>query len=371
MPVHAVALTDAVEILRGDAQAGERCFLSTPNLNFLIASQSNATLRDSVVMSHLSVADGMPLLWLARLLGVALPERVAGSDVFERLRSTSSAVPLKVFFFGGEGDAAQSACDALNRELKGLVGVGSLNPGFGDIASMSSSGFINQINASQADLLVVSIGAAKGQGWILQNLGALEPPVVSNLGAVVNFTAGQVARAPLWMQRLGLEWLWRIIEEPALWRRYFFDGLALLKLVTTKVIPYALWLRRRRPEVGALSKEHTPETASTQLAGSTAKALTSVEITATDGQSQVTLPPILDASNQSLLADALEPLIPPTQPIALDMAQVSYIDPAGLGLILWLEHHVLHAGNTLSLRNASADIRRVLCWNNMDHLLTD
>jgi len=89
---------------------------------------------------------------------------------------------------------------------------------------------LQAINASQADFLVVALGAKKGQAWILHNLEHLQVPVVSHLGAVVNFVAGTVQRAPAAWQRAGLEWLWRIKEEPALFGRYWNDGLALFGL---------------------------------------------------------------------------------------------------------------------------------------------
>ncbi|MCD8512378.1 MAG: WecB/TagA/CpsF family glycosyltransferase, partial [Nitrincola sp.] len=106
------------------------------------------------------------------------------------------------------------------------------DPGRGDVASMSTPEIIEKINLSQADFLVVSLGAKKGQAWILHNLDKIQVPVVSHLGAVVNFVAGTVKRAPKVWQKLGLEWLWRIVEEPYLWKRYASDGFAALKMAT-------------------------------------------------------------------------------------------------------------------------------------------
>ena len=118
-----------------------------------------------------------------------------------------------------------------------MVCVGFESPGYGSIVEMSSKSAIAKINASGADFLVVALGAAKGQAWIEHNLEALNVPVVSHLGAVINFVAGGVKRAPLWMQKSGLEWAWRIREEPELWRRYWFDGLGLVKLLIRSVAP--------------------------------------------------------------------------------------------------------------------------------------
>lgn len=234
LPFDALTLDQAVANIRMAAQTHTPCFFSTPNLNFLIASQTNAAFRQSVVDSDLSLADGMPVVWLAKLLAIPLPERVAGSDVFEALRQPQQGgQKIKVYFFGGPPGVAQRAAEKINTENAGMVCVGYETPGFGSVEDMSSADTLEKINTSGAEFLVVALGAVKGQAWILRNRAQLKVPVVSHLGAVVNFVAGNVQRAPLWMQKTGLEWLWRVKEEPGLWARYFNDGVALCKLVPT------------------------------------------------------------------------------------------------------------------------------------------
>jgi len=245
VPIDMVDTNDALARIRAAAVARIPCFVSTPNLNFLIACGTDAAFRDAVIQSDLSVADGMPLVWIARLLGMPIRERVAGSTLFEALRA-DAARPLSVYFFGGPAGAAEAACRRLNEEKRGLRCAGFHYPGMGDVEAMSADPVIAAINASGADFLVVALGARKGQAWIVRNLTRLRVPVVSHLGAVVNFVAGSVGRAPAWVQEAGLEWLWRIKEEPGLWRRYAGDGLALVRLLTTRVLPHAIHLRRHR-----------------------------------------------------------------------------------------------------------------------------
>ena len=244
LPFDAVDMAGAVARVRDAAACRERCFLSTPNLNFLIGCLSDAAFRDSVIHSDLSVADGMPLVWMARLLGIPIPERVAGSGIFEALwHEKPDGKPLSVFFFGGPDGVAEQACGVLNTGPSGLGCAGYECPGFGSIEQMSGEETIARINTSGADFLVVALGARKGQAWIEHNLDKIAAPLISHLGAVVNFVAGTVSRAPRWMQHTGLEWLWRIKEEPALWKRYWLDGKALILLLLTRVLPYALWRR--------------------------------------------------------------------------------------------------------------------------------
>ncbi|WP_312028340.1 WecB/TagA/CpsF family glycosyltransferase [Aquabacterium sp. J223] len=233
LPFHPIDLPGAMAAVRRAARQRQRLFISTPNVNFAVAAAAQPAFRDSVLRSDLSLADGMPLVWLARRLGLPITQRVAGSDLFAALRRppADGTPPLKVYFFGGPPGVAAQAGERLNAERGGLVCVGHASPGFGSVEAMSAPELIDDINRSGADFLVVALGAQKGQAWILHNLPRLKPPVVSHLGAVVNFVAGAVRRAPPWMQRTGLEWLWRIREEPGLVKRYAGDGLALARLV--------------------------------------------------------------------------------------------------------------------------------------------
>jgi N-acetylglucosaminyldiphosphoundecaprenol N-acetyl-beta-D-mannosaminyltransferase len=250
LPFDAITLPDAVQRVRDAISARRPLFLSTPNLNFLIGCQYDAAFRASIIASDLSVADGMPLVWISRLLGTPLPERVTGSGLFERLRNDPlppGCPAIRVYFFGGPEGAAEAAARRLNAESTAMVCVGYESPGFGSVENMSGQDALDRINASGADFLVVALGAAKGQAWIQRNRDRLKVPVISHLGAVVNFEAGTVSRAPAWVQRSGLEWLWRIKEEPALAKRYARDAGALLGLLAGKVLPHMLWLQLNRP----------------------------------------------------------------------------------------------------------------------------
>jgi N-acetylglucosaminyldiphosphoundecaprenol N-acetyl-beta-D-mannosaminyltransferase len=251
LPFENFTLQEAINRVRQAAKDKTRLFVSTPNLNFLIASQQDATFASSVVHSDLSLADGMPIIWLARLLGMPIRERVAGSSLFESLNESSTSEqqePLRVFFCGGPEGAGQAASDALNSRKSGLRCVGYLSPGFGSVADMSTASIIDQINNSEADFLVVALGAKKGQAWIERNLQKLNPPVVSHLGAVINFAAGSIQRAPVLVQTIGLEWLWRVKEEPSLWKRYWNDGLSFLKLLITRAMPLTRLIRKMKAE---------------------------------------------------------------------------------------------------------------------------
>ena len=239
MPIDPIGLTAAVSHLRNAAFSRTRCFVSTPNLNFVIAARSDPEFRGSLLRSDLCLADGAPLVWVARALGLPVVARVAGADVFEALRAHRGP-PLRIFFFGGPPGAAEAACRNLNANPGGLRCVGFDPAGFGSLDEMSTPARIAAINESGADFVAVALGAKRGQAWIERNADALEAPLLCHLGAVVNFAAASVSRAPTWVRRVGGEWLWRIKEEPALWRRYAGDGARFVGLALTRVLPLAL-----------------------------------------------------------------------------------------------------------------------------------
>ena len=231
-----------------DAAVGKRTpfLLSTPNVNFLMMSQSDEGFRESLLNSDLCPVDGMPLLWVARLLGIPLQQRLSGADIFDELRLRTISPKLKVFLFGGGDGIADTVAKKLNEADSGMACVGSLNPGFGSVDEMSRASTFDVINSSEADLLTVFLSAQKAQYWLLKNHDRLNVPVRVQLGATINLQAGKIRRAPRFVRKLGFEWLWRIKEEPYLWRRYWRDGVGLSMLFVTKIAPLALEERRQR-----------------------------------------------------------------------------------------------------------------------------
>ena len=348
LPIDATDTAGALARIRAAAAARRRCFLSTPNLNFLVASQGDAAFRNSVIGSDLSVADGMPLVWLGRLLGIPLAERVAGSTLFEALRA-DAAHPLNVYFFGGPEGVAAEACRRLNEEGMGLHCVGHRYPGFGSLDAMSVDEVIADINASGADFLVVALGARKGQEWIVRNLPRLTVPVVSHLGAVVNFVAGSVSRAPRWMQRSGLEWLWRIKEEPGLWRRYWADGIALFRLLFTCVLPHAVH-RRLYP-----------------LREAPAPLLERVEEC---GRTVLRLQGACHAGNLDPVRAAFMALADTPEQLLLDLRGVEDADSAFVALVMLLHSHRSLGGLPFAATGIRGDAARIFRWCRADDALT-
>ncbi len=349
LPFDVVSMEQTVQRVREAVRARQQLFLSTPNLNFLIGCQHDAAFRQSVIDSDLSVADGMPLVWMSRLLGLPLPERVTGSGLFERLRTDplpAGEKPIKVYFFGGPPGAAQAASQNLNANPGGLVCVGFETPGFGSVEDMSSPEVLQRINASSADFLVVALGAVKGQAWLQRNRAQITVPVLSHLGAVVNFVAGTVSRAPVWVQRAGLEWLWRIKEEPRLWRRYWGDGKALTSLVFGQLLPHAHWLRRQSvPAPARLSLTAEGLTHRLSLSGMATDPLPAEFLATLEHAAAV---------NTTLL---------------LDLSRATGFGPGFAGQLLRLEKAMTARQIRLQLAPLPKAIERLFAWNGLSQLL--
>jgi N-acetylglucosaminyldiphosphoundecaprenol N-acetyl-beta-D-mannosaminyltransferase len=350
VPIDCVNLGQAADKLCSAIERDERLVLATPNLNFLILAQNDAAFRSAIVNCDLCIADGMPLIWIARCLGIPARQRVAGSDLMDYLSNRETARPAEIFFFGGDEGIGDRACEALNRRSSGgLHACGSFYPGFGSPEEMDDSTIIDAINGCNPDILAVALGANKGHAWIERNHSRLNARVISHLGAVINFFAGSVSRAPVWMQKTGLEWCWRIAQEPKLWRRYWHDGRAFLRLVLTRVLPLLIWskLFKRRTSANETA-EYTyieqPERNLIQLRGPC---------------EHQNLDPVRAAFARAAAAN---------KNCHLDLSGVPQIDNAFLGQLLVLRK--LLGERELRILNPSPLVRRIFRWNCAEFLLS-
>ena len=347
IPVDAVDFPNLLNQMAGVTELRRPFLISTPNVNFLMKSQNNAAFRESILASDLCLVDGMPLIWIAKLLRVAIKERVAGSDLFGRLKAKTHSEKLRIFLFGGADDLAAKVGAKLNASDCGLECVGALNPGFGSIEELSTPEIIRTINASQADLLAVFFGAEKAQTWLIHNHWRLRPPLRAQFGTTINFEAGTVKRAPPMLRSTGFEWLWRIKEEPYLWRRYLNDGLALSRLFLTCVLPMMIGLRRVRENAPLSITAHEDQfSVRLRLSGA-----------ATEANVQIAI----NAFQQALLT---------SKPVIVDLSLTEVIDARFFGLLLMVRKRVGRRQQALEFVGMSPRLRRWFHLNRFDYLLS-
>jgi exopolysaccharide biosynthesis WecB/TagA/CpsF family protein len=195
----------------------------TVNLDFLAHARRDPEVA-AILARTLNLADGVPVLWLARLAGCRLPGRVAGSDLVPRLVAAAAARGARVLLLGGEHGAAEAAARQLRMQLPGLV-LAVHEPPRAALEEMDDEAILAQIEAAAPDLLLVAFGHPKQEKWIARNLSRLPVGVAMGVGCCFDLIAGRVQRAPGWMQRAGLEWLYRLGREPhRLAGRYLEDG---------------------------------------------------------------------------------------------------------------------------------------------------
>ncbi len=223
--IDSVDLEGAVARIDGFVRARTPHQIVTVNVDFLRLSSQDYSFRDLINTSDLAVPDGMPLLWGARLQGEALPERVTGADLIVECARLAAVRGYSIFLLGAAPGVAEQAATALRARFPALRIAGTYAPPVGPFSADEQEKMVRLIQELQPDMLFVAFGAPRQDRWIRANMRRLGVPVCMGVGGSFDFLAGRVKRAPLWMQDYGLEWLYRVTQEPGrLWRRYA-DGL--------------------------------------------------------------------------------------------------------------------------------------------------
>lgn len=221
--VSAITLADAVAIVEGWIHQGGRYYVCVTGVHGLMESRGNEELRDIHNRAGLVTPDGMPLVWLSRLLGKHRTERVYGPDLLRALTATSALHGYRQFYYGGADGVAERLRRALIIAYPGLQVAGTLCPPFRELTREEDDAAVETINAACPDILWVGLSTPKQERWMASHLSRINVPVMIGIGAAFDFLAGTKRQAPLWMQRSGLEWLFRLCSEPRrLWRRYAY-----------------------------------------------------------------------------------------------------------------------------------------------------
>jgi N-acetylglucosaminyldiphosphoundecaprenol N-acetyl-beta-D-mannosaminyltransferase len=206
------------EMVAADAR-GYVCVAAT---HTLMASREDSQLRAAVDGASFTVADGRPIVWGLALLGHRLPDRIYGPELMLHACRKAESSGHKFFLYGGRSPEALARLQqTLEAEHPALEIVGAHSPPFRPLTKTEQADLIKEINSSGADVVWVGIGVPKQEYWMADMRPHLAAPVLLGVGAAFDFHAGLIAQAPRWMQRCGLEWLFRLSREPRrLWRRY-------------------------------------------------------------------------------------------------------------------------------------------------------
>jgi N-acetylglucosaminyldiphosphoundecaprenol N-acetyl-beta-D-mannosaminyltransferase len=354
LPIDTIDMSTVVRRIVAAASSPIPYVISTPNLNFLVSSLKDDEFRESLLLSDLCPPDGMPIVWIARLMGIPIRQRIAGSDIFTTLQTSFRYQRvLKVFLFGATEKVAGAAARTLNANTA-LECIGWICPGFGTVDELSQDRYIDEINSSKADFLVIALNAKKGQLWLLRNHHKLSVPVRAQLGATINFQAGTVKRAPRVLQKLGFEWLWRIGQEPQLWRRYARDGGVFLRLLLTQVLPLAFKARSLRHKAKRdnltliLGQTETPDSVIVSLCGFA-----------------------IDSEVEKATA-IFRKALALNKPIEIDFSETREIDPRFMGLILMLRKQIRSRGGFgARFSGVNKEIEKTFRLNGLEYFLRE
>ena len=196
----------------------------TPNVDHVVKASTNTAFREAYDRVTLSVADGMPLIWVSPLLGCALPERVAGSDLLMPVLNMAARNKWRVYLLGGAPGVAPEVATLLTEKM-GITVAGWDDCRIDQTGTDADGSSFERARAARPDIILVALGPPKQELWIDRAREIVGPAVCLGVGASLDFLVGKYKRAPRWMGRIGLEWAYRLAQEPKrLWRRYLVEG---------------------------------------------------------------------------------------------------------------------------------------------------
>jgi N-acetylglucosaminyldiphosphoundecaprenol N-acetyl-beta-D-mannosaminyltransferase len=329
VPIDNVTMEETLARIDEFVREGSYHQIATANVDFLVHAIDNREYRENLCRCDLVVADGMPVVVASRLLGSPLRERVAGADLVPLLAKKG----YRIFLLG----AAPEVCSIAARRMEELGGkvVGQLSPPIAPLAKFDNDSIIAEIEKADPEILMVALGSPKQELWLQQNRHRLKVPVCIGIGGSLDFLAGTVSRAPEWMQKTGLEWVYRIWAEPRrLAKRYLKGGVWMARYFTIQ-LAVSLSMRKVGPalEVGSES-------------------IGSVSILSATGM--MTGPRLAQLESAASQATARG------GPLVIDLTGVSYLGADGLRTLTGLLRNAANKGGQLWLAGAGPALTRTL-----------
>jgi N-acetylglucosaminyldiphosphoundecaprenol N-acetyl-beta-D-mannosaminyltransferase len=259
-----IDLDDAVATIERWISEGSRNYVCVTGVHGVMEGRRDQRLRRVHNDAGMVTPDGMPLVWFSRLCGERRTDRVCGPDLMRKMTAVSSLRGYRQFYYGGAEGVADKLKQALITAHPKLDVVGTLCPPFRELTPEEDRAVVAEINAARPDIVWVGLSTPRQEYWMARHLGRIEAPVIVGVGAAFDFLAGTKLQAPPWMQRSGLEWLFRLCSEPhRLWRRYAYIVPGFLLLAAGAVVRQAILYSvnapsRLRSQTNWLRSGHPP-----------------------------------------------------------------------------------------------------------------
>jgi len=227
----------ALDVIEAWITQRESHYVCVTPVHSVMECQRDPELRRICNASGMTTPDGMPLVWLSRLYGYRYVDRVYGPDLMLALCEQSVSRGYRHFFYGGAEGIPEQLAEGLQGRFPGLQVVGTHSPPFRPLTPEEDTAVVQMINVADPDIVWVGLGSPKQERWMADHVGHLSAPVLIGVGAAFDFLAGRKRQAPRWMQRSGLEWLFRLLTEPRrLWRRYLVNNPLFMLLVAAQML---------------------------------------------------------------------------------------------------------------------------------------
>jgi N-acetylglucosaminyldiphosphoundecaprenol N-acetyl-beta-D-mannosaminyltransferase len=214
LPITPYTTMQTVDRLDEIVKSGGPAYIVTANLNYAMLCETDTDLHDVNERAAFVVADGAPLVWWSKLVGRPLPERVAGSDLIYLVSARAAERGYRVYLLGAGPGVADEVAATLDERYPGIQVVGTESPPFRPLTDDEQAEQLARIKEAAPDILMLAFKMPDGERWLRDHYAELGVPLVLQFGASFDFVAGKVERAPGWMQRTGLEWLYRTLQEP-------------------------------------------------------------------------------------------------------------------------------------------------------------
>ncbi len=340
LPAALDQIDEFVEIGRATGTSHQ---IATINADFVTKALDDPELRLILQEADMATADGMPLVWGARLLGVPLEGRVTGADLVPALAERAAQKGYSMYMLGAAPGIAQRAADILCERYPGLKIAGVYSPPPSSVLEMDAS-VAQRVQDAKPDILLVAFGNPKQEKWINMYAHQIRVPVMIGVGGTLDFIAGVTKRAPEWMQRTGLEWSYRLMQEPRrLWKRYVVDMFGFGTFFIRQ-----WWLLRQRPAPAAALPTHD-----TILVGDTAV---------------INLNGRLDVNSAQAFGEQAEQALGNAPRIVVNLEHTEFIDSRGMGALVALSKRARDAHGQVYLAAVPPPIAQTLQLMRLDKL---
>jgi len=339
------ALDRIDEFIEDGRATGRTHQIATVNVDFIANAMGDPLLRDILLKADMATADGMPIVWGSRMLGGSIQSRLAGADLVPAIAQRAAQKGYSIYLLGAAPEVVAKAADILQERHPDLIIAGFKSPPFTPITEMDPA-IAEEIKTLQPDILMVAFGNPKQEKWIEMYGQQIGVSVMIGIGGSLDFLTGNTSRAPLWMQRIGLEWFYRLLQDPRrLWRRY--------------VIDVFIFVTRFLRQWWALRSSHSDVISPAEI-----------DIAMVKNAAVANLVGRFTVDNRWKLAEMGRDALQQVPNLILDCGKVTFVDSSTIGTLIDLVNEAKRQGGELILINVPTDIQQIFSMLKLERFFT-